>query len=133
MKRGFTLIELIVALTLTTLLLSGLFSALGSGVRSWKRISRQAAARQARLIVAERICADLREAALLSGSTSAEVVFRLGPDQVSYKLVDGKVKRNSAYLTTEKEVEQLSFYYPGPRLVGVRLDGLSFEVFTRNR
>jgi prepilin-type N-terminal cleavage/methylation domain-containing protein len=133
MRRGFTLVEMVVALTLFTLLMNSLFYALSTGLRSWKKMSGQASARQVRLVVAERICADLREAALLPGSSSGEVVFRLDGDQISYQLSAGKVKRNSAYLTSEDEVKRLAFSYPAGRLVTVRLDDLSFEVYARNR
>ncbi len=132
MKRGFTLVEMLVAVTLLSLLLNGVFFSVSTALRSWQKISRQAAARQVRLIVGERLCADLRGAALLPASNSAEAVMQIGPDQVVYKLEAGKVKRNSAYLTSAGEIGSLSFSYPGGRLVGVRLDGLTFEAAARN-
>jgi len=131
MKRGFTLVEMIVALTLFSLLVGGLFYSLSGGLRNWRKISRRAALGQIRLIVAERLCADLRQGVVLPGSTSSEAIVRLDGDQVSYQLSAGKVKRNSAYLTVEGEIGRLEFAYHG-RLTEVRLDGLSFEVQARN-
>ena len=124
---------MIVTLALLSCLLSGLFLAIGTGLRNWRKIGRQAALQQVRSIVAERICADLRAATLLPSAGSDEAVFMNGPDQISYKLVDGKIKRNSAYLTSEGEIGRLSFAYPGGNLVEVRLDGLSFEVCARGQ
>ena len=132
MRRGFTLVELLIALTLLAMLLGGSLCALGGGLRNWRKIGGRAATLQIENIVAERLCGDVRGSAIMTGSTSTELFLRLGPDTVSYKLEAGKVRRqkggSSASWTSEGEIKALTFAYPAANQVLIGLDGNSFLV-----
>jgi prepilin-type N-terminal cleavage/methylation domain-containing protein len=137
MKKGFTLVELIVALTLMTALVGGMMYSFGSGLRNWRKISNRASSLQIKNIIAERLCSDVREAALQTGSTSDEIFLKIGPDLVSYKLIERKIRRKkgagTAYLTSEDEIKKLGFSYPNAGLACITLDDISFNVYGRNR
>ena len=136
MKKGFTLVEAIIALSLTALILTIIFGALGAGVRSWRLVVRKNTLAQIETNVAERLTEDIRSAsAILSGTTSKEVFLKVGSDTVSYCLVGGKVRRRagswSAYLTSEGEIDRLSFNCPGPGLVQIGLNKSEFTAGIR--
>jgi len=137
MKRGFTLVELIVALSLMTALIGGLLYAFGNGLRSWRQISSRAATLQIENITAERLCRDIRGSAIMTSSTSEEIFLKIGPDVVSYKLEGGKVRRKKggsvSYWTSEGEIKKLLFSYPVVDQAIVALDGVSFLACGRNQ
>jgi type II secretory pathway pseudopilin PulG len=135
-KQGFTLVEAIIALSLTALILTVIFGALGAGLKSWRLVVKKNSLAQIETNLAERLTLDIRSASsVLSGSTSQEVALKVGPETVSYRLVDRKVRRRSgswsAYLTSEDEIGRLDFGYPGPGLVTVSLPGARFTVGVR--
>ena len=137
MKRGFTLAELLIAMTLLAMLLGGWLYAFGAGLRNWRKISAQATTSQIRNLVAERLCGDVRTSAIMTSSTSAEIFLQIGPDVVSYALSAGKVRRkkggSSAYWTSEGEIKTLAFSYPAASQTLIELDGLAFLVGGRNQ
>ena len=137
MQRGFTLVELIIAMSLMTALAGGALYAFGGGLRNWRKISSRAATLQIENITAERLCRDIRGSAIMTSSTSEEISLKIGADVISYKLESGKVRKkkgsSSAYLTSENEIKKLAFSYPSANLACVTLDELSFIVGGRNQ
>lgn len=136
-RPGFTLVELVIAMSLLTILLGGLFFALGHGLRIWRKVAREVDRQQISNLVAERICRDIRAAGeILPSSSSEEVVLKIGSEVISYKLVNSKVRRKKgssvAYLTSEKEVGALSFSFPAAVMVGISVGGFSTHVSIRN-
>ncbi|MBN3033038.1 MAG: type II secretion system protein [Candidatus Saganbacteria bacterium] len=136
MRRGFTLIELVIALTLLMFLAGVMFPAFARSFRNWRKLAARSGDLQTRLIVAERLCREIRSATLLAASGSDEVFLRLGGETISYKLVGNKVRRkkgaSSAYLTTDNEVRRLAFAYLSDGRVAVALDDLAFSAAGRN-
>jgi prepilin-type N-terminal cleavage/methylation domain-containing protein len=137
MRRGFTLVELLISLTLLAMLLGGLLYALCGGLRNWRKISGRAVTLQIENIVAERLSSDVRGSAIMTGSTSTELFLQLGPDTVSYKLEAGKVRRkkgsSTAYWTSQGEIKALTFSYPAANQVLIGLDGSSCLVGGRGQ
>jgi prepilin-type N-terminal cleavage/methylation domain-containing protein len=135
MKRGFTLVEMVMAISLMTALLGGVLYAFGGGLRDWRKISDRAATLQIENIVAERLCRDIRGSAIMTSSTSEEIFLKIGPEVISYKLESGKVRRKKggsvSYWTSEGEIKKIMFVYPAPNQVLVGLDALSFLVAGR--
>lgn len=136
MRKGFTLIETVIALSLTVVILGVIFGALGAGIRSWRAIVKQNAEAQIETNLAEKLTEDIRSAAtVLSGATTLEVFLKVGSDTVSYCLINGKVRRRaggwSAYLTSEGEISRLDFNYPEPGLVRIALNKAEFMVGVR--
>ncbi len=137
MRKGFTLVELIVSLSLMMILAGGMFFALGQGLRGWRKIAGRAEELQIKNLAAERITGDIRFAdQILAGSGSQEIILKINSDQISYKLVERKVRRKkgtvTAYLTCEDEVKNLSFSYPAADKVQIILDELAWKVGLRN-
>ena len=135
-KPGFTLAEAIIALSLTALVLTVIFGALGAGLRSWRLVVKKNALAQIETNLIERMTIDIRSASsVLSQSTSREVFLQVGNENISYCLVDSKVRRRagswSAYLTSEEEITRLDFSYPGPGLVKIALNKDEFTVGVR--
>lgn len=136
MRRGFTLVEAIIALSLTVVIFAVIFGALGAGIRSWRLVVQKNALAQIETNLAERLTGDIRSAStVLSGATTQEVLLKVGSENVSYRLVDGKVRRRagswSVYLTSEGEIERLNFNYPEPGLVQVAVNKAEFTVGVR--
>lgn len=132
-RQGFTLVELIVSMTLMVILAGGMLFSFGQGLRSWKKVARCSERLQIENIIAERITSDIRCATeILTGSGSQEIFLKIDSDLVSYKLVEHKVKRMSAYLTCEDEIKKLSFSYPSPGKVQVMLDDFAWKTSIGN-
>lgn len=137
MKRGFTLVELIIAMSLMTALVGCALYVFGDGVRNWRKIGRRAATLQIENVTAERLCRDIRGSAIMTSSTSEEISLKLGTDVVGYKLEGGKVRRKKggsiSYWTSEGEIRKLLFSYPAANQTIVTLDESSFLAGGRNQ
>lgn len=137
MRKGLTLVELIVVMSLFVLFVGTFVSAFGQGLRSFKSVADQTEKLQIKNIVAEKMTNDIRSAsAVLPASTSSEVFLQVDTGVISYCLNASKVRRkaggSTAYLTNENEIKQLNFAYPGSGLIQVALDEAVFSVGKRN-
>lgn len=135
-NRGFTLLELVVALSLTSLLLlSGIFM-LSIYLRTYKRAGGEVENLQITQLILTRMVREIRSADRLIEKLPDKITFKYGDFLLSYDLKDGKVRRkiggSSAYLTDAGEVKSLSFSYPLPGLVKIKLDKAPTGVFCRN-
>ena len=137
MRKGFTLVEMLIAALLMTLITAGALWSLGQGVRNWRRFAVAENRTQVRSVVTQRIVDDLRSAEeILPAANSSEVFIRTGTSILSYRLFDRKIRREkdgqTAYLTCEDEINILFFAYPGTNLVKITLDQEQFVVGLRN-
>jgi prepilin-type N-terminal cleavage/methylation domain-containing protein len=116
MRRGFTLVELVVALTLFALVAGAIFYSFGNYYRCWRKLTKQVAVLQVKNLVAERLTTELRA----------------GDPTIAYSYEAGKVQRKKngsiAYLTSPGEINGLAFSYPAEKMVVVTLDDLTWEV-----
>lgn len=62
MRKGFTLLELLIGLAIFSLVATGIYSALSMGIRSWRRVEESTERTQELRAVMERISQDLRNA-----------------------------------------------------------------------
>lgn len=137
-RRGFTLIELIIALALTATMLAAITFAFGQSLRTWKKVARESEKAQIENIVLERICRDLRAAsAIQTNSSSREIDLKVGGETINYAWQDLKIKKKRGssvtYLTSERDTDPLSFFYPSAGVVGVRIGEYSTQAALRNR
>jgi prepilin-type N-terminal cleavage/methylation domain-containing protein len=137
LKKGFTLIETMVALSLTAIFLAGAYYALGIELNFWQRLADRINSQQAYEAVAQRLLGEIRGAAeVLPGSSQTELKIQLGADQLTYSLAGGKVRRqknaSAAYLTDDGEVSSFLFSYPTAKLVEVIIDGRTLTAALRN-
>ena len=136
-KNGFTLVELIVSLTIFALLLGCMFYAFGVELRFWDKIVMKSEKQQIANIVITRMTQDIRSAAkILAGSNSDKLLLMVGSDTIEYSLTNDKVRRKknnySSYLTMEGDIEQLSFSYPTAKLVEINIDDYKTRIGLRN-
>ena len=136
MKKGFTLIELIVSLTLAAIMfLSGTFL-LSSYLRSSKKIVSAANSIQLQQSILAQITKDVRSADSIAPSTPAQLIIKTGTSIISYDYANKKVRRrkdgSSAYLTEDGQVNTLSFSFPRSGFVIINLDYLKTGAFCRN-
>jgi prepilin-type N-terminal cleavage/methylation domain-containing protein len=136
-NRGFTLVELIVALSLFAMLLGGIFYAWGVELNFWKRAVASVEKQQVANMVLARIVRDIRNAGeLLPASDDHQLLLKIGSDTIEYSLVNQKIRRKknsySAYLTSEGELKALSFAYPDARLVEIKVEGFTTRTALRN-
>ncbi len=136
-RQAFTLVELIVSLTIFAMLLGGVYYALGVELNLWKRISASVETQQIGNMLLSRIVRDIREAKeILPASNKERLLLKIGSDIIEYSLTSGKVKRKknayTAYLTAEKQIQALAFYYPAPRLIEIKVENFTTKACLRN-
>ena len=136
MKKGFTLIELIISLTLAAIVfLSGTFL-LSNYLRSSRKIETAASLIQLKQSVLAQITKDVRSSDSIAQSTPAQLIIRYGASIISYDYANKKVRRkkdgSSAYLTEDGQINNLSFSFPKQGLVIINLDDLITGAFCRN-
>ena len=137
MKRGFTLVELIVSLLIFSVLLSGIFYALSTELRFWQRVVTVAEKQQIANAVLARMIRDIRGAKEIApGSNNNKLILKTGSEQIEYSFSAGKVKRKknnySSYLTTKGDIQSLAFSYPASKLVEVQLGSNKTKAALRN-
>ena len=135
--EGFTLVELLVAASLLTLVMMITTMALGAGLKDWRRKVTFCKREQLKQIIVSRMVLEMREAReILPISDQNKMVLQSGFDQIEYSLTNSKIKRRKnkyvAYLTDKNELESLSFVYQNSREVLVSLSAVTFEVRLRN-
>ena len=136
-KKGFSLVELIISLSIFALLLGAILYALSGEIKFWQRAA--AACRQGQIadFVMNKIIQDARTASqILPQSSPALLALSVEADTIEYSLYSQKVRRvkngTTAYLTDSGEISLLSFSYPGNKLVEVRVEKISTEACLRN-
>ncbi|MFH1541521.1 MAG: prepilin-type N-terminal cleavage/methylation domain-containing protein [bacterium] len=136
-RNGFTLVELIISLSIFALLTSSIFLFLGTSLRYWHKIVNQTETRQIHQVVLDKLCEDIRRAsAILPSSHAKELHLQVGADKISYSLINKKVRHlknaYTSYLTDVNEVTSLTFGYPQAKLVLIRIGKYETKVALRN-
>ena len=137
MKRsGFTLIEILIALTLASLVFLAGFLMLSTFLKTYNKLSFDVDLLQIRQYVLTQMTREVRSADSIKNSTAAILVIKNGTSTIQYELTAGKVRRkkdaSSAYLTEAGQVKKLAFSYPTTGMVIIALDDLSTGAFCRN-
>ncbi|OGC06570.1 hypothetical protein A2230_04615 [candidate division WOR-1 bacterium RIFOXYA2_FULL_36_21] len=134
-KRGFTLLETIIAISLFSILLMAGTTILSSHIRSFRLVSEKTSSIQTIQIVAREITKDCRLSSNISVAYNTAVLAQKG-STISYDIKDKKVRRRkdsyTAYLTDEGEIKILEFKLLAPKLLAFSVDGVTTEVFCRN-
>lgn len=136
-KKGFTLVEMLVSISIFLLLMGAILPAFFQSWKGSEKISSRAELFQIKEIIWARMAREIRSAdKILSQSTSSEVFLQTGGNVVSYSLVNNKVRRKiggyTAYFTNEGEIKSLIFYYPAEKTVELFIDGQKGIVGLRN-
>ncbi len=126
LPAGFSLIETIIAMSLLMVLLSAGFILFSASLRSFSKINQKIEQNQNSQIVMKRITEEVRGSrGILSISTPSRLVLDYLPDTIAYELNDLKFRRSKngygSYLTTENQITDLTFSYPGPHLVEIKI------------
>jgi len=139
-KRGFTLVEMIIALSLSVMVLSAAFYTLSVNLKTWERIFVNIERLQVSSMVLERIGRDIRSADKITNVLESSLTIALDGETVIYDFNDAKVRRKkgktSAYLTDKGDLSGLSFKQTGSGLIRTTLQTdkgtYSTEVLCRN-
>ena len=136
-RTGFTLIELIVSLTIFAMILGSIFYVLGVELKYWKKFVACGEKQQIANMVLARIARDVRGASNIIPSSGSQVLLlSVGGETVEYSLVDKKVRRkknaSSSYLTDIGDIKTLSFLYPTSKSVEISLENITTSVGMRN-
>lgn len=137
MKKGFTLVELLVSMAIFLVLLGTVYASFQLALKHWKQLADKSQRQQIICLVMERMTTDIRQAsAVLPTSNSEHLNLSIGADTVEYLFASRKVGRRvngrTAYLTDDDEIRTLSFAYPSSRSVACSLEGNSTVVALRN-
>jgi prepilin-type N-terminal cleavage/methylation domain-containing protein len=139
-KRGFTLIEMIVALSLAVLVLSAAFYTLSLNLKTWEKVLKNVEGLQVASMVLERVGRDIRSADRIIEVKDRSLTIELEGQKVLYDFKDFKVRRKkgktSAYLTDQGDLTDLSFLRTAGRLIRITLQAgkrtYTVEVLCRN-
>ncbi|NQT29796.1 MAG: type II secretion system protein [Candidatus Saganbacteria bacterium] len=136
-RRAFTLVELVVALAIFSLLLGGIFYALFTELTIWNKLVAQAETQQITNAVLSKMTSDVRSASeILPASNSTTLALTVKTDEIEYSLANDKIRRkkngHSSYLTDENDIDSLSFSYPESNFVEVGIGNFNAGAFLRN-
>jgi len=136
MKKGFSLIELTIALTLAAIFtLSGTYLFFQT-YRNWKKISAQMESLTSQQFILNQMVSDIRSADSILSLSPDTLTLSSNRSLISYDMKDKKIRRRkdggSAYLNEAGEVKSLSFARPQPGLVLIKLDRAQTGAYCRN-
>ena len=136
MKKGFTLVELLVSITLLSLFLSSFFYLLSAEVRASKYLAQASAQAQVSSHLFKRIGSDIRAAnKILSTSNPSRLCLQVENDIIEYYLSGGELKRrkngSASPLSNPGEIKSLSFSF-NDKLIEIKIDQQSLLVALRN-
>lgn len=136
-RHGFTLVEMIVSMTIFAMLMAGIFYAFSVEFNLWKRIVNAAEKQQIASMVLTRIIRDARSAKeILPSSSSSMLMIKIGSESIEYSLTNNKIRRKkdgySSYLTDAGDIQALSFSYPAPKQVEIKVEDFKTKVSLRN-
>ena len=137
-KKGFTLVELIIAISLSALVMVMVSYSLSVFLRTWDKISAEVEMNQISSLVLSRISFEIRSSKGIAASSNAtDLVLDTDSGPITYDQNKSKVRRKknkySAYLTAGENIGTLSFEYPKTGLVKINLgDGFSTKAYVRN-
>ncbi len=137
MKKGFTLVELLVSMAIFLILMGTVYFSFQLAIKHWKRLADNSQHQQIVCLVMERMTIDIRQAsAVLPTSNAEQLSLKVGTDTIEYLLASRKVGRKvngrTAYLTDNDEIKALSFTYPSSHSVACSLEGNSTVITLRN-
>jgi len=136
--RGFTLIELVIAMTLLTVINCAVIHLLFQGWKIWQKYNLQAQRIQVINYLGEVIARDIRAARQRSVEPqSGELILSTEGETIAYLLVDGKVRRKKSgtnnYLTSsEQEINKMEFKIIDSGNVETILNENKFTIVSRN-
>ncbi len=136
-RPGFTLVELIISLSVFAVLMGTIFFTFGQEVNMWDRLVSTIEGEQIGTMVISKITTDIKSAdQILPGSDKDKLLLKIGLDTIEYSLYKNKVRRKknkySSYLTDVGDISTLVFSYLGNNLVKIKTGSLSTTVFSRN-
>jgi len=137
-RSGFTLIEVIAAAAISTVIVSAVFVSAFSIMRVWREIEQKSDSLGSARISLSRISAETRNSLSVTPASNEHIlILNCGGDVISYDLYEGKVRRrvnaSASYLTEAGRVASLKFSYPSARLVSVTIGvsiGFANEIVT---
>ena len=138
MKRGgFTLVELMISLSILTVLAGSMFYAFGVELRFWQKLTANMTEQQMVNNVMARIVSDIRSAReIVYSATGDDLILLVGQDRIEYSLTNQKLRRRknnrSSYLTDIGEITAFSVAYPTTRLIEIKVNNDKTRAGLRN-
>ena len=139
-RQGFSLVEMVIALSLAVIILGAAFYLLSINLKTWNRNSKRIENLQIVSLVFERIGYDIRSAKKIISVSGETLIIELDSQNVLYDFKNKKIRRKkgetSAYLTDKGDLLGLSFRKIKEGLVeiGIKTESKEFktEVYCRN-
>jgi len=136
-RRGFTLVELMVSLSILAVLAGSMFYAFGIELKFWQKLTANMTEQQLVNNVMARIVSDIRSAReVIYSATGDDLILLVGQDRIEYSLVNKKLRRRknnrNSYLTDIGEIFTFSVAYPTTRLVEVQVNDDKIRAYLRN-
>ena len=139
-RKGFSLVEMVIALSLAVIILGAAFYLLSINLKTWNRNSKRIENLQIISLAFERIGYDIRSAKKIVSVSHDTLVIELDGQNILYDFKNKKIRRKkgktSAYLTDKDDLLGLSFKKIKEGLVeiGLKTESKEFktEVYCRN-
>lgn len=140
-SKGFTLVELIVSISVLSVVLVCVLSFFFAGIGLFERTANDIKSIEASVFVADKMTDDILQCRGISSQSDNEKLYLLQKDEsIIYQHKNDKVHRQEgssiSYLTVENEVKGLKFDYP-PGGVAVNITTTSgnyiFSPYPRNK
>lgn len=116
-SEGFTLVELIVSISVLSVILVCVLSFFFAGISLFERTSNDIKSIEAAVFVADKITDDILQSRGISSQSDSAKLYLLQKDEsIIYQYKNDKVHRQEgssiSYLTIENEIKGLKFDYP---------------------
>lgn len=129
--KAFSLIELLIAITLSSILMLGFFHAISTALALWQTQSRDTARLMDAAFVLNQISRDVFQSAAIDPSSNAgRLCLDYETYSLSYDFYQGMVRRNkdgkvASSLTNKNTILELSFDYPSSKRVVITVEILT--------
>lgn len=123
-KKGFTLVELLLALMVSALVLNSAFLLAFGTLHTQKRTAVFSKNYQEAAALLGLMTKEIRAANAISpSSTGSKLVLVSGPDLITYEFLSQKIKRSKnlsgQYMTGDGTLKKTAFSYPAPGIVRI--------------
>lgn len=124
-NKGFTLIELVLALSLASIIMLSALQFLSVNLNLYRRSSQKAADLQVSNLILSRLSSEIRSSERILDLREGSLTLSLEGQSILYDLKDGKLRRktekSTAYLTDKGDLEGLSFKELSAGLIELKL------------
>lgn len=121
-RRGFTLLELLISISLLVMISSAIFYAFSSTFHNWRQVTRRVEVVEQRSALGQMLLEEVRAAKSIDpASNQSRLVLQTGNGTMVYAFQAGYLTRNGEKVSLAGVLKEVLFSYPRPSLVRIVL------------